>query len=82
MEFILDVASGEFFFIEMNTRIQVEHTVTEMLTGLNLSNFSSRSQAAILCRKLTALPFRAVTPSSSASMPRTGSRISGPRPAH
>jgi acetyl-CoA carboxylase biotin carboxylase subunit len=36
MEFILDVASGEFFFIEMNTRIQVEHTVTEMLTGLDL----------------------------------------------
>jgi acetyl-CoA carboxylase, biotin carboxylase subunit len=36
MEFILDAATGEFFFIEMNTRIQVEHTVTEMLTGLDL----------------------------------------------
>jgi acetyl-CoA carboxylase biotin carboxylase subunit len=36
MEFILDASTHEFFFIEMNTRIQVEHTVTEMLTGLDL----------------------------------------------
>ena len=36
VEFLLDVDSGEFFFIEVNPRIQVEHTVTEMVTGIDL----------------------------------------------
>ena len=36
VEFIFDETTAKFFFIEMNTRIQVEHPITEMRTGLDL----------------------------------------------
>jgi 3-methylcrotonyl-CoA carboxylase alpha subunit len=34
VEFIMDANTNEFFFMEMNTRLQVEHPVTEMITNL------------------------------------------------
>lgn len=36
VEFLFDTDSGQFYFIEVNPRIQVEHTVTEVVTGLDI----------------------------------------------
>ncbi len=36
VEFLLDLDRGDFFFIEVNPRIQVEHTVTEVVTGIDI----------------------------------------------
>ncbi|BDU75458.1 acetyl-CoA carboxylase biotin carboxylase subunit [Mesoterricola sediminis] len=52
VEFIVSGKSREFFFLEMNTRLQVEHPITEMITGIDLCKEMIRSAAGYV------LPFR------------------------
>jgi acetyl-CoA carboxylase biotin carboxylase subunit len=49
MEFLLD-ADHNFFFMEMNTRVQVEHPVTEMVTGIDIIREQIRSAAGLPLR--------------------------------
>ena len=79
VEFIYDSDFGEIFFLEMNTRIQVEHAATEMITGLDLvrwqleaadGGFAAPAQsdiradgAAIECRIYAERPEKSFFPS-------------------
>lgn len=62
VEFIYDAASEQFYFLEVNTRLQVEHGVTEMVTGVDLVEWMVR----LASHDMTELP--AVPPSRGHSI--------------
>ncbi len=77
VEFLLDLDRQEFFFIEVNPRIQVEHTVTEVVTGIDLvkaqilvsQGYKLHEEPLHIRSKKTSAP--TATPFSAASLPKT-----------
>ena len=69
VEFLLDLDSHDWFFIEMNPRIQVEHTVTEIITGIDIV----RSQ--ILVAKGYKLHGKEINIPKQGAIPRNGVAI-------
>lgn len=64
VEFLMDADTGQFYFIEVNPRIQVEHTVTEQVTGIDLV----KAQIAITQGAIIGAPGAVVPPQEQISL--------------
>ncbi|PWE29064.1 pyruvate carboxylase [Pararhodobacter marinus] len=59
VEFLMDMDSGEFYFIEVNPRVQVEHTVTEEVTGIDIVKAQIRVCEGATLAEATGTPSQA-----------------------
>ena len=81
VEFLVDVDTGQFYFIEVNPRIQVEHTVTEIVTGIDLIKSQILIAQGVAARRTprSTCPTRSAVQRARASRSSAGSRPRTPR---
>ena len=82
IELLVDAATGEFFFLEMNTRIQVEHPVSELVSGIDLveAQLAAAARESLeLAQEDVVLRGHAIECRVNAEVPEEGFRLNAGR---